>query len=536
MFIFWNDKRKRPFYGVFLCILLPTLSLFMSYRPSETSTGHFLTEEICDNALDDDDDGLVDINDPDCQCEIVVQESLVPNHSFEDYICCPSDHSQMNCVRGWQQASGGTSDYLNECDYVSIPTLSPFPDGDGAVAFIAGSIEDASGSEIHKEYVGVCLNYAMEKDAVYEFTFYIGFLDETNSPPINFTFFGSPSCSNLPFTPGFDCPTNYPDWYLLGSEVFSSDQAPAWKKVSMTIQPSLDINAIVIGDDCLPKGGLKVYLLDNLVLKNENTLDFELLDTSSPCDPDFRLAVEANSNFQYQWYKEGVALIGEIYPELSQMHGEGNYQLRIVNLNTGKCRISEDFVFSIPVVETERFETLCAGERLLFGNQSIEEEGIYIAEFLTSEGCDSIVTLKVDVQDNLADTVYADILPGSTYEIAGQGFAAEGEHQVELLSASGCDSNLVLYLSFASVFIPNVFSPNGDNINDYFEVYAANTPYQVIVMTIFDRWGNMIFEGERWDGTYNEQEVDPGVYVYIIRFVGPDGRVTTRSSSLTLMR
>lgn len=53
----------------------------------------------------------------------------------------------------------------------------------------------------------------------------------------------------------------------------------------------------MIGDDCFLKGGFKVYFLDNLVLKNENILDFELLDISFFCDFDFCLVVEVNLNF-----------------------------------------------------------------------------------------------------------------------------------------------------------------------------------------------------------------------------------------------
>lgn len=529
-------QAKGTLHFAPLSILLSTLLILSGYQSTKTGEHKLLMEEICDNAIDDDNDGLIDINDPDCRCEIVRQESLVPNPSFEDYLCCPNDASQMNCVNGWQQASGATTDYLNECGYVSIPILSPFPDGDGAMAFIAGSIEDAGGSEIHKEYAGVCLNYPMEKDAIYEFTFYIGFLDEVNSPPINFTFFGSPSCANLPFTSGFDCPTNYPDWYLLDSQVFSIDQTPGWKEVSMTIQPTVDINAIVIGDDCAPKGGLKVYLLDNLILKNEASLDFELLEISSPCDPDFTFAVEEKAGFQYQWYKEGIALVGEEFSELSQMHGDGHYQLRIIDRNTGKCRMSEDFLFSVPVVEREIYETICSGESIPFGNDLIGAEGTYEHTFSTAEGCDSIVTLHLEVQANISDTLYAEILPGSTYEIDGQGFGSEGEHQVNLQSSAGCDSTIVLYLEFTSVYIPNAFSPNGDNINDYFEIYTADDTFQEIEIQIFDRWGNLIFEGNKWDGTYKSRAMDTGVYVYVIRFVGVDGRVTTRSSSVTLIR
>lgn len=74
-------------------------------------------EEICNNAIDDDSDGLIDLNDPDCSCEIADLASIIPNPSFENQNCCPDDHSQMNCAADWIQPSFGTSDYMHHCGY-----------------------------------------------------------------------------------------------------------------------------------------------------------------------------------------------------------------------------------------------------------------------------------------------------------------------------------------------------------------------------------------------------------------------------------
>ena len=126
-------------------------------------------DEICDNGIDDDDDGLIDINDPDCVCEIVNLESLFPNPSFEDYNCCPETDSQLSCAEGWEQASGGTTDYVNTCDYMVVDQMLPFPDGEGAVLFLNGTVNNGSGPEIYKEYVGACLNSPMKKDSIYKF-------------------------------------------------------------------------------------------------------------------------------------------------------------------------------------------------------------------------------------------------------------------------------------------------------------------------------------------------------------------------------
>jgi len=46
--------------------------------------------EICDNAFDDDGDGMIDLNDEDCFCQFQMPESLIPNPSFEELDCCPA--------------------------------------------------------------------------------------------------------------------------------------------------------------------------------------------------------------------------------------------------------------------------------------------------------------------------------------------------------------------------------------------------------------------------------------------------------------
>ncbi|MEM7036520.1 MAG: gliding motility-associated C-terminal domain-containing protein [Bacteroidota bacterium] len=66
------------------------------------------------------------------------------------------------------------------------------------------------------------------------------------------------------------------------------------------------------------------------------------------------------------------------------------------------------------------------------------------------------------------------------------------------------------------IFIPNVFSPNGDDLNDYFQVTYVNMEY--LSVRIFDRWGKFVYESLnkdfQWDGTYNGRPLPEGVYYF----------------------
>ncbi len=73
-------------------------------------------------------------------------------------------------------------------------------------------------------------------------------------------------------------------------------------------------------------------------------------------------------------------------------------------------------------------------------------------------------------------------------------------------------------------YIPNVFSPNDDGINDKFEVYinSESCILESIKMQIFDRWGELVYEGASlsgWDGVFRTKKALTGVYVYVINMV-----------------
>jgi gliding motility-associated-like protein len=71
-------------------------------------------------------------------------------------------------------------------------------------------------------------------------------------------------------------------------------------------------------------------------------------------------------------------------------------------------------------------------------------------------------------------------------------------------------------------YIPNVFSPNNDGINDLFQVIP--NPDQTILrfeFRIFDRWGNMLFgttnTNDGWNGEFQGIQMQPDVYVWYIK-------------------
>ncbi len=87
------------------------------------------------------------------------------------------------------------------------------------------------------------------------------------------------------------------------------------------------------------------------------------------------------------------------------------------------------------------------------------------------------------------------------------------------------------------VFIPNAISPNGDGNNDVFKVVGLG--YENIIIQIFNRWGERIFESEdfkQWDGTYMGEKVQMGSYVYIMTITDLRGMKHHKKGEISIIR
>lgn len=104
--------------------------------------------------------------------------------------------------------------------------------------------------------------------------------------------------------------------------------------------------------------------------------------------------------------------------------------------------------------------------------------------------------------------------------------------------------------SLPSLFAPNVFTPNDDNQNDRFYITAVNggKNYADVKLSVFNRWGQLVYEDENfssrnnaqegWDGTsiYTGQKLADGVYYYTAQFRDPaTNTVEDLQGSVTIM-
>jgi gliding motility-associated-like protein len=119
--------------------------------------------------------------------------------------------------------------------------------------------------------------------------------------------------------------------------------------------------------------------------------------------------------------------------------------------------------------------------------------------------------------------------------------SSEGIYWVEATNA--CETvKDEIYINYklcdCEVFVPNVFTPNGDQKNDYFfPVYSCSpTDYKLIV---YDRWGTQLYETNnytsKWNGTYKNNLVNEGVYFYYIKFSFPNKAAQELKGDFTIL-
>jgi len=119
-----------------------------------------------------------------------------------------------------------------------------------------------------------------------------------------------------------------------------------------------------------------------------------------------------------------------------------------------------------------------------------------------------------------------------------------GTYTVTLISNDGNCSNSISYELIIlpdltiNINTPNVFSPNGDNVNNVYTLNVLNS--KNLEAKIFNRWGNVVFEMNQnnltWDGTSNGIDCAEGVYFIKYKVVGFDDKTYEGQQFIHLLR
>lgn len=415
--------------------------------------------EICDNGIDDDMDGLIDLEDDDCNCE-PDWTYYINNPAFEDTVRCPCEVLGGVCIglaasteaaSGWLgDNSWNGADYWHACFDYNLPGVGhsiplPVPDGSGVMGFRANG---PIGQPPNKEYIAQCLPHTLIQNVAYKIDFSIGFPDSVPDSVL-VAIFGSDDCADWPLP--YDgsnggklkpCPSTFSGWVALDS-VWIRKQAGAWTISEMNFVPPKDINLIALGGSCnnIPFGGLgDYYFIDELKLTRQGLCNMDILISSPLCAGVAQLNITPQVGASYQWYKDSIALVGQtafVYT-IPRSDPDGTYQV-MVKLPEG-CFMSNPFDYSYtPIVY---FDTVmvCEGDVYDFLGQELVNAGDYVDTVRTRENCDSILYLHLaHLKANSLDQAVT-ICDGDVHTIGSSRYTVSGTYMDTLTNAQNCDS------------------------------------------------------------------------------------------------
>ena len=119
---------------------------------------------------------------------------------------------------------------------------------------------------------------------------------------------------------------------------------------------------------------------------------------------------------------------------------------------------------------------------------------------------------------------------------------------MDTFGCSGAGSVQVNIDPNRNVYVPNAFIPaNPSGLNDHFNVNTGLGVEIINFMRVYDRWGELMYEREKylpnndnfsegWDGRYNGDFVNPGVFIYLAEVKFLDGRVLLYRGDVTVIR
>ncbi|MFT3703868.1 MAG: gliding motility-associated C-terminal domain-containing protein [Agriterribacter sp.] len=304
-------------------------------------------------------------------------------------------------------------------------------------------------------------------------------------------------------------------------------------------------------------------------------------------------AVEFSSTIQnggtnpaYQWTKNGINTGGNTDTYTADDWADGD-NIQCLLTSSEQC-VSTAIVpsnsisvtvYPDPVLTLDKTPSLCAGgsrvlspgsfASYLWSNGStsssitVTTTGLYSVQVTDQYGCKgtdavAITTLLAPpahfLPNDTAVCSYSSIIitPENIYQqyqwstLSNQSYisvSTPGTYWLSVKDNNGCEGNdtilVVAKNCLTGFYIPSAFTPNNDKLNDVFKpiIGAILKEY---TFAIYNRWGQILFStndiNKGWDGTYNGQTQNTGVFMWTCTWQGDNGPKNFEKGTVTLIR
>jgi len=438
--------------------------------------------------------------------------NLVPNGDFEIYSSLPTGNSQSNRAIGWNNVNGnysgitGSPDFFNTLSYLPIGSITPYS-GNGQMGLIT-YINYNDSTYIWREYISTQLITQMITGHQYKVSFnltngtgFVSYTKAVNNFGIHFS--NNPlhqdTSEYIAVTPQIEIDTIIYFWNY-------------WQHFSFNYIADNSFKYITIGnfrDDphtlISTYGNIGAYyFIDKIeIIPVLNIIGDTLLckgDTAS-------LTATADSIVQWATAIKPDSIFStnttiKVNPAITTTY------LAYGATDTASFTVN---VVNPPIVNLGNDTTLCNG-----------------------------YSIVLDATQNNATYLWQDNSVNSTYTVTQQGM-----YWVTVETYKHCSTSDTVIISYTGcetpeVFIPNSFSPNGDGVNDIFNIKTI-AEFSKFELYIYNRWGQLVFEtddaAKAWDGSFKGNTVPIGVYTYFIEATAKtNNEIVKYSGKITVVK
>jgi gliding motility-associated-like protein len=312
-----------------------------------------------------------------------------------------------------------------------------------------------------------------------------------------------------------------------------------------------------------PGSGLSCTSCPNPMAGPSSTTTYQAIGSMGSCSDSASITITVSTTITTS-DQAAICTGDSVFLEGTWQTTAGTYTDTMAATSTGCDSLVITTLTVHPAITTSSNADLCLGDSLFVGGAYQTIGGAYMDTLSSAAGCDSVVTTSLFIYNPplIQLTNDTSITLGSVIDLIAYGgntyFWNTGEttsnisvsptqtttYSLIAINGPGCADTafvtvIVEEMVETELFTPNIFSPNGDGSNDVF--YVRGTGFDEFQLIIYNRWGEKVFETEDnskgWDGTYEEEPLNPGVYVYyvFVRYI-IDGKEVNKKGNITLIR
>lgn len=260
-------------------------------------------------------------------------------------------------------------------------------------------------------------------------------------------------------------------------------------------------------------------VMDTVLIPAQDTVNVLVNSDQVICEVDsiyLSADVSGPGNIDYAWYEMPGNIFLTQKLDTTFTRNTGSYEFIFVATNgtctdTGRVNVT---VNESPIID--------AGNTITLFDDEVER--------INLNGADVSYMYVWTPAEGLSDSSIASPI-ASTRETT--------MYLITVTTVDGCiarDSVLVIYNP--DLAVPSGFTPNGDGVNDVWEIDIIAERFPNAELTIFNRWGEELYRsvgyGKPWDGTYNGKNLPVGTYYFVLDL--KDNAYENITGPITIMR